>query len=54
MLSVISNVFRDLSLRDIADEHSVSHKSIHTILNDCLGMKQVAARLVPKDHLTRL
>jgi len=27
----------------------VSHESIRTILNDCLGMKRVAARLVPKD-----
>ena len=40
---------RHLSLREIAVEHSVYHKSIRTILNDCLGMKRVAARLVPKD-----
>ena len=40
---------RDLSLREIAAELSVSHKSIRTILNDCLGMKRVAARLVPED-----
>ena len=33
-----------LSLREIAAELSVSHESIHTILNDCFGMK-----LVPKD-----
>ena len=45
---------RHLSLREIAAELSVSHESIRTILNDCLGMKRVAARLVPKDHLTRL
>ena len=38
-----------LSLREIAAELSVSHESIRTILNDCLGMKRV-----PKDHLTRL
>ena len=45
---------RDLSSREIAAELRVSHESIRTILNDCLGMKRVAARLVPKDHLTRL
>ena len=45
---------RHLSLREIAAELSVSHVSIRTILNDCLDMKRVAARLVPKDHLTRL
>ena len=43
-----------LSLREIAAELSVSHESIRTILIDCLGMKPVVARLVPKDHLTRL
>ena len=43
-----------LSFREIAAEVSVSHESIRTILNDCLGMKRVASRLVPKDHLTRL
>ena len=37
-----------LSLREIAAELSVSHESIRTILNDCLGMKRVAARLVLK------
>ena len=36
-------------LREIAAELSVSHESIHTILNDCLDMKRVAARLVLKD-----
>ena len=40
---------RRLSLREIATEISVSHESIRTILNDCLGMKRVAVRLVPKD-----
>ena len=45
---------RYLSLREIVAEFSVSHQSIRTILNDCLGMKRVAARLVPKDHLTKL
>ena len=40
---------RHLSLREIAAELSVSHESIRTILNDYLGMKRVAARLVPKD-----
>ena len=45
---------RHLSFREIADELSVSHESIRTILNDYLGMKRVAARLVPKDYLTRL
>ena len=38
-----------LSLREIVAELSVSHKSISTILKDCLGMKRVAARLVLKD-----
>ena len=32
----------------------VGHESIRIILNDFLGMKRVDARLVPKDHLTRL
>ena len=40
---------RHLSLREIAAELSVPHESIRTILNDFLGMKRVAARLVPKD-----
>ena len=34
---------RHSSLREIATELSVSHESIRTILNDCLGMKRVAA-----------
>ena len=45
---------RPLSLREIAAELSVSHKSLCTILNVCLGMKRVASRLVPKYHFTRL
>ena len=45
---------RHLSLRVITAELSVYYELIRTILNDCLGMKRVAARLVPKDHLTRL
>ena len=40
---------RHLSLREIAAELSVSRESIRTILNDFLGMKRVAARLVPKN-----
>ena len=40
---------RHLSLREISAELSVSHKSIRTILNDCLSMKRVVAQLVPKD-----
>ena len=45
---------RHLSLREITAKLSVSHESIRTILNDCLGMKRIDARLVPKDHLTKL
>ena len=45
---------RHLSLREIAAELSVSHESICTILNNYLSIKPIAARLVPKDHLTRL
>ena len=40
---------RHLSLREIVAELSVSRESICTILNDCLGIKRVAARLVPED-----
>ena len=32
----------------VGHQLSVSHESIRTILNDCLGMKRVTARLVPK------
>ena len=45
---------RYLSLKEIATELSVSHESSLTFLNDCLRMKRVATRLVPKDHLIRL
>ena len=48
---------RHLSLTKIAAELSVFYKSIRTNLNDYLGIKCVAARLVPKDmthDLTRL
>ena len=37
------------SLKEIAAELSESRESIRTILNDCLGMKRIAAQLVPKD-----
>ena len=40
---------RYLSLWGIAAELSMVHELIHTILNDCLGMKRVDAWLVPKD-----
>lgn len=40
---------RHLSLREIAAELSVSHESIRIILSNSLGMKRIAARLVPKD-----
>ena len=39
---------RNLSLREIAAELSVSHESIRTILNDCLDMKRIAAQLFQK------
>ena len=40
---------RHLSSREISAELSVSRELIRTILNDFLGMKRVAVRLVPKD-----
>ena len=40
---------RHSSSREIAAELSVSLESIRIILNNCLSMKRVAARLVPKD-----
>ena len=43
-----------LSLIKIATELFVSQELIRTILNDCLGIKRVAAWLAPKDHLIRL
>ena len=45
---------RHLSLREIAAELSMSHESIRNILKDCLDIERVAARLLPKDHLTKL
>ncbi|XP_043064448.1 uncharacterized protein LOC108100612 [Drosophila ficusphila] len=36
-----------VSLREIAQVLNISHESIRTILTDRLGMKRVAARLVP-------
>ena len=42
------NENRHLTLREIAAELSVPHELIRTILNDYLGMKRIAARLVPK------
>ena len=44
---------RHLSLREIAAELFVYHESILNILNDSLGMKRVAVRLVPKDRNSR-
>ena len=40
---------RHSSSREIPTKLSVSHELIRTILNDCLGMKRVATRLVPKE-----
>jgi hypothetical protein len=37
------------ALRDIAVKLSISHESFRNILTNHLGMKHVAARLVPKD-----
>ena len=37
------------SLREIAAEFSVSHELIRTILKDLMGMKRVAAWLIPND-----
>ena len=41
-----------LSSREIAAELSVSHESIRTILNDCLGMKRVSAWTIPIESST--
>lgn len=38
-----------MSFRELALEVNVSSKPIHNILTDILGMKRVAARLVPKE-----
>lgn len=40
---------RHLSLREIAQDVNMSHESVRNILVDVLGMRRVAARLVPKD-----
>lgn len=40
---------RRFSLRELARELNISHESIRTIVVDVLGMRRVAARLVPKD-----
>ena len=40
---------RHNSLREIAQEMSISHETACHILIDVLGMRKVAARLVPKD-----
>ena len=40
---------RRMSLRELASEVNISFKSVHNILIDILGMKRVAARLVPKE-----
>lgn len=40
---------RRTSLREIAHDLKISHESARTILIDILGMRKVAARLVPKD-----
>ena len=48
-LHTTPNAQATLSLREIAAELSMSYESIRTILNGYLGMKRVAARLVPKN-----
>ncbi|XP_015438036.1 PREDICTED: putative uncharacterized protein FLJ37770 [Dufourea novaeangliae] len=40
---------RRMSLRELAEEVNISLKSVHNIMTDILGMKRVAARLVPKE-----
>lgn len=40
---------RRMSLRELAQEVNISFKSVHNIMTDILGMKRVAARLVPKE-----
>ncbi|XP_076661839.1 LOW QUALITY PROTEIN: protein GVQW3-like [Halictus rubicundus] len=44
---VIDN--RRLSVREVAHEVEMSHMSVHNILTEVLGMRRVAARLVPKE-----
>ena len=38
-----------ICLAVVGHQFPVSHEPIRTILNDCLGMKRVTARLVPED-----
>lgn len=45
----IVNENRHASLRKIAHDLNMSHESVRTILTDILGMRRVAARLVPKE-----
>ncbi|XP_032676163.1 protein GVQW3-like [Odontomachus brunneus] len=40
---------RYFSLREVAHELNMSHESVRSILVDNLGMRRVAAKLVPKD-----
>lgn len=40
---------RHSSLREMAQDLSISHESVRTILVDVLGMRRVSARLVPKE-----
>ncbi|CAK9801685.1 Mariner Mos1 transposase [Anthophora quadrimaculata] len=40
---------RRLSVREVAHEVEMSHMSVHNILSEVLGMRRVAARLVPKE-----
>lgn len=42
------------TLKEIAAELSITHESIRTILTNHLGMKHVAARLVPNFFLQKL
>lgn len=40
---------RHASLREMAQDLDMSHESVRTVLVDVLGMRRVAARLVPKE-----
>ncbi|XP_012231261.1 protein GVQW3-like [Linepithema humile] len=40
---------RHSNLREMAQDLDMSHESVHIILVDVLGMRRVAARLVPKE-----
>ncbi|CAK9833043.1 Mariner Mos1 transposase [Anthophora retusa] len=40
---------RRLSVREVAHEVEMSHMSVHNILTEVLGIRRVAARLVPKE-----